>query len=119
MLGRCDVESRVAIEKADRHQREPGVLDRHHGPVLRPWHVGYAERMPHDDVGVLGVPVLLRVNRQAGRTGVQVGERAGIGVQLIVRIGRNPEIVAREPRPFPVQRAWADVQGALAWGISL
>src|SRR3984957_16377381 len=47
----------VAVEEAGRPDHEAGPRDRHHRPVLGPDHVRRPERMPHDDVLPVDVPV--------------------------------------------------------------
>ena len=51
------VQGGVAFKKADRHQAEAGILDRHHRPVLGPRNMGEAKGMPDNDVGVLDIAV--------------------------------------------------------------
>ena len=54
---RGEVEGGVAVEEAHRRHEEAGVLDGHHGPVLRAHEVGDAERVPEHDVGIDEVAV--------------------------------------------------------------
>src|SRR5579872_330935 len=57
---RRHVERGVAVEEAERDQREAGVLDGHDGPVLGPRDVRDPERVPQHDVGVDDRTVLRR-----------------------------------------------------------
>src|SRR3954453_941066 len=73
-LGRDDVEGRVAVEEADRLEREPGLGHRHDRPVLGSDEMGDADRVPEDDV--------LAVEGAVPAVG---GQAAGIRVLVRVR----------------------------------
>src|SRR5580704_14034624 len=66
--GRGHVERGIAIEETHGDETEPGVLDRHDGPVLGPRDIGHPEGMPEHNVGVDDGPVLSRPLREAGAT---------------------------------------------------
>src|ERR1700678_396692 len=70
------VERGVAVEEAARLQHEAGPGDRHHRPVLQPDDVRRPERVPHDDVLAVDVPVACDVAGQPA-AGVLVHEIAG------------------------------------------
>src|SRR5271169_4629222 len=73
MLGRGGhVERGVAVEEAEREQREAGGLDGHHRPVLGSRDMRHAEGMPQHDVGVDHGPVARGPRRQPGAAGVLV-----------------------------------------------
>src|ERR1700722_10228081 len=85
------IERGIAVEEAHRDEAEPGVLDRHDGPVFWPRDVGHPERVPEHDVGVDDWPVLGRPCRQAGTALVLVGV-VPRGPALIGGAGGDPDI---------------------------
>src|SRR5258708_8376047 len=66
------VERRVAVEEPERHQHEPGVLDRHHGPVFRTHEVRDSERIPNHEISVDDRPIVCGPARQAAVTALLV-----------------------------------------------
>ena len=76
---RCwrEVAARVAVEEAERLQCEPGVLARHHRPVLRPAEVGRANGVPQHDVLIDDRPVRGGPLRQPGAARVLVRHHSG------------------------------------------
>src|SRR5215471_12409456 len=78
---RRHVERRVAVEEANRLQREAGGGDLHHRPVLRGGDVVGAEAVPEDDVGVFQIAICRDVAREAGAPRVLVRVVAG-GIPL-------------------------------------
>src|ERR671921_21166 len=96
-VGGRHVERRVLVEEAKRLELEAGVLHRHDGPILEPYHVVCAERVPDDHVLILERTVLLDVLREAvARVLVGVGP---CRVVFVLREPGRPEVFGREPGP--------------------
>src|SRR5215831_19978743 len=86
------VQGRVDAEEAERPEGEADPLDRHDRPVLRPWDVMAAQRVPKHDVGVLDRPVRLGPFREPRPAGMLVGVIPG-GEPLARGERRHPQVL--------------------------
>src|ERR1700751_1646396 len=71
------VERGGAVEEASWPEHEPGPGDGHHRPVLGAHHVRRPERVPHDDVLAVDVPVGRDVRGQSAAPWALVHEVTG------------------------------------------
>src|SRR5215831_19075426 len=83
------VERGVAVKEGTRHQRQAVPRRRQDGPVLGPWQMMEAHRIPQDDVGIDDRALVRGIVRQSISARILVREEAG-GVELARVVGGCP-----------------------------
>ncbi len=99
------IESRVALEEADRFEREADVGYRHDGPFFRARNVMYIHDIPEDDIGVLDRTIRLCPGGQSAATRMLIGIIAR-RVALLGRVRRHPEVLVNKACTFEDTGGW-------------
>ena len=102
-----EVDTRIDVEKAARHQLEAGEDAGLNRKVFRPDLMMKPEHVPEDDVGVLDVRFFLTKSANASSAVRMVHVLAG-RIALFWIVGCDPELVLDEVRPLPRGRLRMD-----------